>query len=226
MLSAPRNADELSAEFGVGPRLRPSRLGGLVALPPASWFAAGATICDQGENAYVCEVIEGMARTAQVTGDGRRVVNGFFGPGEVFGFAALGVGACAGEAVCDSVVARCARGSLESRALVDPGAARQLWAWLTQENARTAARLSLLAHGSALEKIAHFLLEMAERLGGKTRVVLPMSRYDIGDYLGLASETVSRTFTVLRERGLVATEGRAVVLLRPEALGRYGVAPN
>jgi CRP-like cAMP-binding protein len=185
-------------------------------------FAAGSTICDFGETGYVCEVMEGMARLAWMTVDGRRVVGGFFTCGEVFGVAPSSVSAA--EAVCESVVALCERRALEARALTDARVARQLWAWLNEEAERTAARVSLLAYGSAVEKIAHFLLEMADRLGGEARMVLPMSRYDIADHLGLSSETVSRTFTILRARGLVATEGRSVALLRRDRLRGYGEA--
>ena len=71
-----------------------------------------------------------------------------------------------------------------------------------------------------MERIAYFLTEMAERVGEADRLQLPMSRYDIGDYLGLSSETVSRAFTALRRRGLISTYGRAVVLLRPDLLQR------
>jgi CRP-like cAMP-binding protein len=206
---------------GAGAWSRHSRL---VEMARASQtaFPAGSTICNFGETAYVCEVVEGMARLAWVTGEGRRVVSGFFTRGEVFGVAPRS--ASAAEAVCESVVALCERRALEARALTDARVARQLWAWLNEEAERTAARLSLLAYGSAVEKISHFLLEMADRLGGEPRMVLPMSRYDIADYLGLSSETVSRTFTVLRVRGLVATEGRSVALLRRDTLRRYGEA--
>jgi CRP/FNR family transcriptional regulator len=50
-----------------------------------------------------------------------------------------------------------------------------------------------------------------------------MSRYDIADYLGLSSETVSRTFTAFRARGLISTKGRQVRLLSDEIL-RLGEA--
>jgi CRP/FNR family transcriptional regulator len=74
-----------------------------------------------------------------------------------------------------------------------------------------------LGHKSAAARLADFLVAMAERLAGCTSgacaFVLPMSRRDIGDSLGLTIETVSRQLTELREAGLVVTEGRSKVCL-------------
>ncbi len=216
-----------AADRGPDDRPRPSGLARLTAAATPVEVNSGETIYaqDQGAARFVYEVLQGMVRTARLTDEGRRVVHGFFAPGEVFGIAPNGANACSAEAVCDAVLARCERAHLESVALVDPVAARQVWAWVLLDSERSAARLSLLAYGSALQKVAHFLLEMAGRLGQQDRVQLPMSRYDIADYVGLSSETVSRTFTAMRERGLVATDGRSVVLLKPDVLRRID-APN
>lgn len=83
-----------------------------------------------------------------------------------------------------------------------------------------------MGHKSAAARIADFLVSMAERLAGCTSgacaFVLPMSRRDIGDSLGLTIETVSRQITELREAGLVATEGRSMVRLTDvAALARF-----
>ena len=82
-----------------------------------------------------------------------------------------------------------------------------------------------LGHQSARQRIAGFLVSMAERICGCTRgsceFSLPMARADIGDSLGLTIETVSRQFTDLRHDGLVTTRGRsAVTLVDIEALRR------
>ena len=74
-----------------------------------------------------------------------------------------------------------------------------------------------LGRKTAPERIATFLLSMAERIGRHTEdgveLDLPMSRRDIAESLGLTIETVSRQFTLLREDGLVATTGRSGVTL-------------
>lgn len=83
-----------------------------------------------------------------------------------------------------------------------------------------------LGQKSASERIAAFLLAMAERIGvrskeGAVSLTLPMSRRDIAESLGLTIETVSRQFSVLRELGAIQTAGRSgVTLIDPEVVKR------
>jgi CRP-like cAMP-binding protein len=142
----------------------------------------------------------------------------------MFGFETRGVHRCSAEAVGDVIVARYERARLERVALVDRVVANQLWEWLAGGSEHATARIDLLARGNALEKIAHFLREIARRTASGDRMNLPMSRYDIADYLGLSSETVSRTFTALRQRGVIVTEGRFVNVLNPGALRQLDAA--
>ena len=67
-------------------------------------------------------------------------------------------------------------------------------------------RMVILSRSKALERVSSFLLEMADRRQIKTdgMVALPMSRYDIADYLAIAVETVSRSLTTLRSRQVIA----------------------
>ena len=72
---------------------------------------------------------------------------------------------------------------------------------------QTLEYLLLLGRKNALERVAAFLLQMAERTGAGLVVELPMPRHDIGDYLGLTLETVSRMFAELKALGAIRLEG-------------------
>lgn len=86
-------------------------------------------------------------------------------------------------------------------------------------------RAVALGQGSATERLAGFLLAMSERIGRAVadhcELDLPMSRKEIGESLGLTIETVSRQFGVLRELGLIKTQGRSrVTILDRDMLSR------
>jgi CRP/FNR family transcriptional regulator, nitrogen fixation regulation protein len=82
--------------------------------------------------------------------------------------------------------------------------------------------LVLLGQQTALEKLAAFLMEMDQRLQSPSVMILPMTRRDIADYLGLTIETVSRTFSDLQRKGLVSLRGgqprREIMLLHRSKL--------
>ena len=102
-------------------------------------------------------------------------------------------------------------------AQADPAVLRSVLTRSLQALHRSRTRMMQMGHKSAQQRIADFLVSMAERLAdcrsGTCTFSLPMSRRDIGDILGLTIETVSRQLTELREAGLVETEGRSKVLL-------------
>ena len=104
-----------------------------------------------------------------------------------------------------------------------PEIERQLLGRATHELAAAQEQMLLLGRKTAKERIASFLLMLsraAVRRGQKENPVsVPMSRTDIGDYLGLTTETVSRTFTQLKKSGLIALQsGSKVELARRAAL--------
>jgi len=79
----------------------------------------------------------------------------------------------------------------------------------------------IVVSGDVQERVAGFLLEMAERAAGDAAVELPMSRQDIADYLGLTIETVSRTLTQLEKIAAIELpSSRRIVLRNRPALSR------
>jgi CRP/FNR family nitrogen fixation transcriptional regulator len=87
---------------------------------------------------------------------------------------------------------------------------------VTQNLRHAETHMLLLGRKTSLEKVSAFLIEMDERLGHPKMLMLPMSRRDIADYLGLTLETVSRTLSILREREFLRFEGttqRSIELL-------------
>jgi CRP/FNR family nitrogen fixation transcriptional regulator len=105
----------------------------------------------------------------------------------------------------------------------DAALARRLRDLTCRKLAAAHAHLVLLGRKTAQERIATFLVEMAERTAEEDgEVALPMSRYDIADHLGLTIETVSRTLTQLERQGVIAlpSQRRTIVLRDKAALRR------
>lgn len=127
----------------------------------------------------------------------------FLLPGDFFGFASRERHSFTVEAVSPAtVLARYGRRRLE-RLNGDPRVGHAVRAATSQEMSRLQARILLLGRITALAKVSGFLAEMASRSSRSSadRVVLPVARYDIADYLALSIEIMSRAMTVLKQRG-------------------------
>jgi CRP-like cAMP-binding protein len=180
---------------------------------------------------YLYRVVSGVARDCAMLADGRRQIMAFLMPGDFFGFAPRDEQKFAVEAVVEgTVVARYPRQRVEILADVTPPLARRLRDIAAEAVARSQSRLLILGRFTALERVALFLMEMAERSDDRAAaaIVLPMSRYDIADYLALSVETICRTVTELKHRGVIALSGpHRVSIVDQGALRRYATGkPN
>jgi CRP/FNR family transcriptional regulator, nitrogen fixation regulation protein len=184
-------------------------------------FARNAEIYGEGEPAdYLYKVISGTVRTYKVLSDGRRQIGAFYMPGDVFGFETSDEHTFSAEAISDSKVLVIKRSALVALAERDNDVARQLWALTGRELSRVQDHILLLIK-TAQERVAGFLLEMAERASNGNALELPMSRQDIADYLGLTIETVSRTLTTLENAAAIELpSSRRIVLRNRSALSR------
>jgi CRP/FNR family nitrogen fixation transcriptional regulator len=90
-----------------------------------------------------------------------------------------------------------------------------------KEMIRAQQHLLVVGKQNALEKLAVFLVDLAERQGDLDLIDLPMTRTDIGDYLGMTIETVSRSLSKLRADGILRLRSsRSVEILKSERMRR------
>jgi CRP/FNR family nitrogen fixation transcriptional regulator len=118
------------------------------------------------------------------------------------------------EAIVDTTVRLVKRRSLEQAAGITVHVARSLWAMTAGELRHAEDHMLLLGRKSAMERVASFLLEMDRRLSVTGMMALPMCRRDIGDYLGLTLETVSRALSQLHSQGVLGLSGARQIVLR------------
>ena len=173
-----------------------------------------AIFSENDDATHVYRVVSGAVRTSRLLSDGRRQIEEFHFAGDVFGLEGGDDYQSTAEAVEDTVVAVYPRGIFESASPADAVVSGQLVAALARSLSRAREHMLLLGCKTAIEKIAAFLLSLADRLKS-TVLTLPMSRTDIADHLGLTIETVSRSFTHLEREGLIETgTGRRSIKLR------------
>jgi CRP/FNR family transcriptional regulator, nitrogen fixation regulation protein len=184
-------------------------------------FTRNSEIYGENEPAdYFYKVVSGSVRTYKIFDDGRRQIGGFYFAGDVFGLEVGAVHQFSAEAIDNCVVLVIKRSAVVALAERNGDIARQLWSFTAGELQRVRTHMLLLIK-SAEERVACFLLEMAERFSKTEAVELPMSRQDIADYLGLTIETVSRTMTHLEAKAAIALPtSRRVVLRNRKALTR------
>jgi CRP-like cAMP-binding protein len=162
---------------------------------------------------YLYKVVSGAVRTSKVLTDGRRQIGGFYVAGDVFGLETGEDHAFSAEAIVDCKVLVIKRSALVAQAARDHEVARELWTITGIELHRVQEHILLLIK-SAQERVAAFLLEMADRNPAGNAVELPMSRQDIADYLGLTIETVSRNLSMLEKSAAIELASSRRVVLR------------
>lgn len=159
----------------------------------------------EGEPAeYFYRVVSGTVRTCKLLSDGRRQIDAFHLPGDIFGIEACAEHRFSAEAVGGTTVMAYRRSSLDRLTREHPAFGEQILSSMLRNLQRAQDHMLLLGRKNAKEKIASFLLDLAQRLHEGDRVELPMQRNDIADHLGLTIETVSRTLTEFARSGLIA----------------------
>ena len=177
-------------------------------------FAANSEIYGENEPAhYLYKVVSGTVRTYKVLVDGRRQIGAFYLPGDIFGLETGDEHTFSAEAITDCKITVIKRSTVMALVATDNEVARQMWALTARELDRVQEH-SLVLIKSAEERVAGFLLEMADRVPSGGAVELPMSRQDIADYLGLTIETVSRTLKILEDAATIEVAKRRRILLR------------
>jgi CRP/FNR family transcriptional regulator len=186
----------------------------LVAISQIVTVQAGRPVMMEGAPAADLFVVsQGIVSIFKLMPDGRRQITGFLYPGSFLGvtFSAATTYAYSADAVTAVTLRVYPRRDLERLLDEVPGVRRAFIAAMADELTEAQDRMLLLAHRSASERLACFLLTMARRQAGPAgervdTVFVPMRGSDIADYLGLTAETVSRTLAVFRRKGIVRAD--------------------
>lgn len=197
---------------GVAARARPAPLDDFHSLHEFGatvTLGRNETIFSEGDNAkYAYRLVSGAVRLCKLLPDGRRQIADFYLEGDLFGVLESDDYAFTAEAITNVVLIRYARSQMRRMEEEDGALRRRLTTMLHRHLSTMQLHLVMLGRQTVKERIASFLIQMAERLDaetqGKTCIDLPMGRQDIADYLGLTIETVCRALSELKRAGIIA----------------------
>jgi CRP/FNR family nitrogen fixation transcriptional regulator len=190
------------------PIARSGQLDALVALEQIGArrsFTRDDEIYAEGDRADCWyKVMSGTVRICKLMADGRRHIAEFFFAGECFGLDDQGERPFSAEAIGDVIVMRFTRSATERLIEEKSELARHICNMTLRSLAHAQSRMLLLGRMTAAERVASFLLELAERRDVRRSLDVPMSRNDIADYLGLTIETVCRVLSTFKRDGAIA----------------------
>lgn len=187
----------------------------------------GAALFNHGDRfSSLYAVRSGFFKTRVTSADGRDQVTGFQMTGEILGMDGIvnDYHSCDAVALEDAEVCVMPFDRIESLSREFSALQHHVHKIMSREIVREHGVMLLLGSMRAEERLAAFLLNLVQRLHARgfsqSELVLRMTREEIGSYLGLKLETVSRTFSKFVEEGIVEVKQRHVRILETEALKR------
>jgi len=174
----------------------------------------------------------GFFKTSVASEDGREQVTGFQMAGEIIGLDGIvnDHHTCNAVALEDAEVCVMPFDHIEDLSREFPVLQKHVHKIMSREIVRENGMMMLLGNMSAEERLANFLVNLIQRLFARgqsqSEFILRMSREEIGSYLGLKLETVSRTFSKYSEEGIIEVKQRHIKILKPDALKQLVKSPS
>lgn len=172
----------------------------------------------------VYAVRSGTLKAYKTTDDGREQVTAFYFPGEILGMDGISnnTHASSARALETAAVCEIPFSSLEKLSAMMPTLQRHFFQLMSREITEDQQLITLLSKNSADERVASLMLSISARNARRklsaTQFRLPMSRVDIGNYLGLTVETVSRVFSRMQKMDILSVDNKEIKILELEGL--------
>lgn len=227
--SAPSRLPEIRARLIDRTRDLPSQIENLLSRKEQVEFRKIATVLDyqrpgstvfaEGEDAhFVYSVASGVVRISRHSDGGRRQVLALMLPGDLFGLPDAGIYVNSAEVTCPSTLYRVPWAELRKLLEREPAMQLNLLNKVAFDLREAQRRIMVLGQQNTFQRLASLLLDFAQHPAlfdkAHAQVTLPLSRFDIADYLGTAPETVARGFLRLEREGFVRRVTSRVVQVR------------
>ncbi|MQQ99204.1 fumarate/nitrate reduction transcriptional regulator Fnr [Glaciimonas soli] len=181
---------------------------------------------------FLFAVRAGQFKTYQVSPDGAQQITGFQMAGELLGMDAIGTGThqCDAVALENSEVCKIPFVRLEELFATIPALLRHFHRMMSKEITREQSVILLLGNMGAEQRLAAFLVNVSSRYEARgysgTHFKLRMTREDIGNYLSLTIESISRLLTKLKKDGMINVSNREIEIIDLSALKMLATGSN
>ncbi|OIR17572.1 fumarate and nitrate reduction regulatory protein [mine drainage metagenome] len=186
---------------------------------------SGATLYHSGGHCHALYVVKtGFVKTENLHDDGRVQITGFYMAGEMFGFDGIETNAhaCTSVAIEDSEICTIPIENIEKIGPNQMHLQHHFYKLMSREIVRDHTMMMLLGSMHGEERLAAFILNLSQRLlmrgYSPYHLVLRMKREEIGSYLGLKVETISRIFSKFQEMGLMNVHQKNIQILNVQGL--------
>jgi len=206
-LRAPR-PDRTGDQSRIANLLTPAQQAQLMGIATHVTFRHGEDIITEGaEGNFAYTVASGIVRKSRCAESGRRQVMAFELPGDLFGIPAQGRYLNSARAIGDVSLFQIPWHELNALLLREPGLHSSFLVRMAFDLHRAQGRILVLGQQNVSQRLASFLLELMEHEdfydAARKQLRLPLSRFDLGDYLGTSPETVVRVLARLEKDGLI-----------------------
>jgi CRP-like cAMP-binding protein len=179
----------------------------------------GSTVFAEGEDAhFVYAVAAGVVRISRHSDGGRRQVLALMLPGDLFGLPDAGIYVNSAEVTCPSTLYRIPWLGLRELMTREPAMLLNLFNRVAYDLREAQRRIMILGQQNTSQRLVSLLLDFARHPAffseARSQVTLPLTRFDIADYLGTSPETVARGFLLLERDGLVRRVSSRVIQIR------------
>ncbi|MDE2181410.1 MAG: Crp/Fnr family transcriptional regulator [Alphaproteobacteria bacterium] len=229
MSAAKQKLPEMRARLFDGRREASARLENLLSRKQQEAFRSIATVFEyrrggtvlftEGTDAsFVYSVAEGIVRVCRHSDGGRRQVLAFMLPGDLLGLPDSGTYANTAEAACPCTLYRMPWAQLRELMQREPALQLNLLEKVAYDFREAQRRIMVLGQQNTYQRLASFLADFIQQPAffdaDTATLTLPLTRFDIADYLGTAPETVARGFLRLEQEGLLRRVGPRVTEIR------------
>jgi len=178
---------------------------------------AGETLYVESETADYCyQIVSGVMKEFNTLEDGRRQVAEFYGEGDTFGLSEAREQLHTAEAVTDCMVRYYPRDTFMQTVAASPALSQSFIETMMTRLHRARERMVMIGRMSATQRLATFLMRLADDQDTRKDVRIYMSRQDIADHLGLTIETVCRSLTELKKQEIIVMDGARMFTIADE----------